>query len=130
MNPRLITGDFFIHLHKPQKNMYYAICYVSSANDLLNFEIKELLSSTTNKNLKNNISGILLHNAGNFLQYMEGTKKEVQALYHNHIAKDTRHKDPIVLIEKDIDHRYFDGYDSGFTSILFSRQILLTYSEM
>ena len=98
--------------------MYYAICYVSSANDLFNFEIKELLSSTASKNLENNISGVLLHNAGNFLQYMEGTKEEVIELYYARILKDTRHKDPIVLIEKEIDNLYFDGYETGFTSIL------------
>ncbi len=98
--------------------MFYAICYVSTSNDLLNFEIRELLSNTATANQKNNISGILVHNSGNFLQYMEGPEKEVKDLYYNKISKDTRHKDPIILMNKAIDNLYFDGYETGFTSIL------------
>ncbi len=98
--------------------MYYAICYVSTANDLKDYEIDHLLSTTANNNQDNNISGLLIHNSGNFLQYMEGKEENVKALYYNKISKDSRHKDPIVVIEKPIENLYFQGYETGFTSVL------------
>lgn len=98
--------------------MFYAICYVSTANNLLDFQIRELMSSTANANQKRKITGVLMYNAGNFLQYMEGTKTDVISLYRDKIKEDTRHKNLIVLLEKEIDHLYFDGYNAGFTSIL------------
>ena len=98
--------------------MYYAICYVSNANNLLNFEIKELMEYSARRNLEKNISGILLNNAGNFFQYMEGEKKAVKELFYKKIKEDTRHKNTIVLIEKEIDHLYFKGYKTGFSAIL------------
>ncbi len=118
MNPRLITGDFSLYCVYNPFIMFYAICYVSTANNLLDFQIRELMSSTANANQKRKITGVLMYNAGNFLQYMEGTKTDVISLYRDKIKEDTRHKNLIVLLEKEIDHLYFDGYNAGFTSIL------------
>lgn len=98
--------------------MYYAICYVSTANNLSEDEVKSLLSNTAKKNLTNNISGILIHNSGNFLQYMEGTQAAIQAVFFNKIAQDKRHKGLIVIVDKKTKHLYFNGYETGFTSIL------------
>lgn len=98
--------------------MFYAICYVSTANGLDEFQVQKLLSTTESKNNKQNISGILIHNSGNFLQYIEGSEENVKSLYYEKICKDTRHKNSIVLIEKSIRDLYFIGYEIGFTSIL------------
>jgi hypothetical protein len=98
--------------------MFYAICYVSTANELDQFQVQKLLSTTESKNNKQNISGILIHNSGNFLQYIEGSEENVKSLYYEKICKDTRHKNSIVLIEKSINNLYFNGYETGFTTIL------------
>lgn len=98
--------------------MYYAICYVSTAHNLMDFEIKELLELTANRNLEANVSGILLHNTGNFFQYMEGEKDVIKDLFYSKIKEDKRHKNVIVVIEKEIEHLYFNGYQSGFTAVI------------
>jgi len=98
--------------------MYYAICYVSTANDLLKFEVDELLNATATNNKLKSISGLLIYNSGNFFQYMEGRKEDIENLYFKKIADDKRHRDPILLMQKDINTLYFDGYETGFTSIL------------
>ena len=98
--------------------MYYAICYVSNANNLLDFEIRELMEHSAGRNLKRSISGILLNNGGNFFQYMEGDVHVIKELFYKNIKEDSRHKNTIVVLEKEIDHLYFEGYETGFTAIL------------
>lgn len=98
--------------------MFYAICYVSSANNLKDYEIDDLLTTTAHSNQNNNISGLLIHNSGNFLQYMEGKEKDIKRLYYDKISKDNRHKDVIIVIERPIENLYFQGYETGFTSVL------------
>lgn len=98
--------------------MYFAICYVSNINNKSDCDLGALFEQSTNANQKNNISGILMYNAGNFLQYIEGSKEAIIALYYDKISKDNRHKSPLVLFEKEITHLYFNGYESGFSSVL------------
>ena len=104
--------------------MLYSICYVSSITDILeDLIIKDLFSDFVYKNIQNNISGILLYNAGNFLQYLEGNEQEIKALYYNKICNDYRHKNPIVILEKKIDKLYFSGFEAGYTSIIEQNQV-------
>ncbi|WP_299763506.1 BLUF domain-containing protein [uncultured Dokdonia sp.] len=103
--------------------MLYSICYVSTLrNALEGNELKELFDSCSTKNIKRGISGILLHNSGNFLQYFEGDEVKIKELYYSKIKKDPRHKNIITLFEKEIDVLYFTGYKAGFTSILEENQ--------
>lgn len=103
--------------------MYYALCYVSTANNLLNFEIKDLCQQTESDNIKKNISGVLIYNGGNFLQYIEGHEGDIKTLFYQKITNDSRHKNSIVLVEKKIENLYFDGYAAGFSSILNKKNI-------
>ncbi len=104
--------------------MFYGICYVSTSNESMNTnELKQLFDFCTSKNIKQGISGVLLHNSGNFLQYFEGTKEEIKNLYYTKIKKDTRHKNIITIFEKEINNQYFTGYNAGFTSIIERNQI-------
>lgn len=104
--------------------MFYGICYVSTLNKSLSTEeLKELFEFCAIKNITKGISGVLLHNSGNFLQYFEGDKEVIQNLYYSKIQKDIRHKNVITLFEKDINAQYFTGYEAGFTSIIEKNQI-------
>lgn len=104
--------------------MPYGICYVSTSSIFLTEEeLKQLFEFCATKNITQGISGILLHNSGNFLQYFEGDKEEIKNLYHSKIKKDSRHKNIITLFEKDINAQYFTGYEAGFTSIIEKNQI-------
>ncbi|MEP0262814.1 BLUF domain-containing protein [Dokdonia sp.] len=104
--------------------MLYGICYVSTLNKPLSAqELKLLFEFCATKNITEGISGVLLHNSGNFLQYFEGNKEDIQELYTNKIKKDPRHKNIITLFEREINAQYFTGYEAGFTSIIEKNQI-------
>ncbi len=103
--------------------MLYSICYVStSSQDLNSSELKQLFEFCAIKNITKNISGILLHNSGNFLQYFEGDEVKIKELYYSKIKKDNRHKNIITVFEKKIDNLYFTGYKAGFTSVIEENQ--------
>ncbi len=103
--------------------MLYSICYVSTSNkELDSSELKQLFEFCAIKNITEDISGILLHNSGNFLQYFEGDEVKIKELYYSKIKKDTRHKNIITVFEKRIDNLYFIGYKAGFTSVIEENQ--------
>ena len=104
--------------------MLYGICYVSTLRSPLDsHELRELFVFCATKNIAENVSGILLHNSGNFLQYFEGDELKIKELFYSKIKKDTRHKNIITLFEKEINDLYFTGYKAGFTSIIEDNQI-------
>jgi len=104
--------------------MLYGICYVSTLQSPLDSqELRELFLLCATKNIAENISGVLLHNSGNFLQYLEGDELKIKELFYTKIKKDPRHKNIITLFEKEINDLYFTGYKAGFTSVIEENQI-------
>ena len=75
----------------------YRIIYLSSAIDSVDeTELENLLVKSRENNKLNEISGILLHIDGDFIQVLEGHKEIVTNLY-NKIATDKRHKGIITV---------------------------------
>lgn len=94
----------------------YRIIYLSSAvNPMNDFELDELLLKAKNNNLRNNISGILLHIDGDFLQVLEGEKQNVIALFEK-IKHDPRHQSILTVIEGKIQNRQFKDWSMGYKS--------------
>ncbi|WP_416448399.1 BLUF domain-containing protein [Leeuwenhoekiella sp. A2] len=92
--------------------MKYAICYVSTASqELQNSDLKDVMNKTLHYNLKEGLKGILLYSEGNFLQVLEGDKKILLPLYTK-IECDTRHKDIIQIVGKEIAHGAYDSYET------------------
>lgn len=90
--------------------MRYAICYVSSAATPVNLEdISDVLKQAKEKNIKNDVKGILLYSEGNFFQVLEGDKNYILELY-TLIENDPRHHTLIQVLGKGIDQGSFDGY--------------------
>lgn len=56
---------------------------------------------------------MLLYYEGNFLQYLEGTEEDVNALFAR-ILDDTRHHGLFVLERGDIDDRAFSAWTMGY----------------
>jgi len=103
--------------------MLYCISYVSTITKELNqSQLKELLDNVVHKNLNKGITGILLYNSGNFLQYLEGPEDKVKMLYDK-IFKDIRHKDVIAILHKKVEVQYFSGFKAGYSSIIEKNQI-------
>lgn len=107
---------FCIYQPKPPK-MRYAISYVSSVHpELSEEEIQNVLSFSRNWNIDHQITGILLYSEGNFFQVLEGEKELLQSLF-SRIQKDRRHKNVMVIFEKEVSNVQFDTYKSDFISL-------------
>lgn len=90
------------------------IIYLSSSVEYLNSEeIKSLLSRCREKNIENDITGLLLYADGDFLQVIEGPKVAMLDLFES-IKKDSRHKGIVTIANNEIDKRHFPKWNMGF----------------
>lgn len=102
--------------------MLKTICYMSdSTNDESMLTIKDIYKKAKLNNAKNNISGVLIYHNGNYLQVLEGNENDVNKTYER-IAKDTRHKNIIKVINANVEQRIFEDYNFGFTIVRSSSE--------
>ena len=95
------------------QKIYYCV-YVSSAVNLMATEdLLSLLSTCRKNNSRLEITGMLLHKDGNFMQVLEGPESEVRSLIEK-IKKDSRHRGIIILAEGYTDSRQFVDWSMGF----------------
>lgn len=80
-------------------------------------ELIEILSKANLINSQKNITGFLLYMDGTFAQVLEGDEKTVIDLYSNKIAKDNRHHDCMVLVERTVPSREFPEWSMGFHNL-------------
>jgi hypothetical protein len=66
-------------------------------------------------NAARKVTGILVHKNGEFLQYLEGPKDVVTALYDK-IANDKRHERIKIIENGDLEERVFPNWEMGFAS--------------
>lgn len=93
-----------------------SLVYVSSAVRLLGFDETEyLLKRARERNKEYGITGVLLHNNGNFIQYLEGPKDNLDIIYKI-IQEDARHTGLILISREAIESRQFGDWSMGFLS--------------
>ncbi|ABK45044.1 BLUF domain protein [Magnetococcus marinus MC-1] len=93
------------------------LVYVSSSVRLFTKdELIGILEVSRTHNQSKGITGILLYANGNFLQLLEGEKKDVDALYEK-ITQDKRHRGCIKLFAKDATSRLFPDWSMGFREL-------------
>jgi hypothetical protein len=80
-------------------------------------DLVELLTNAREKNARLGVTGMLLHDDGNFMQVLEGPKETVKALYDT-IAKDRRHHGHIVIDEDELQTRQFGDWSMGFSDLV------------
>ena len=91
-----------------------SIVYVSSAVRLLSFdEIAHLLKRARERNKEYGITGVLLYDGGNFMQYIEGPKNNLDVIYKI-IQEDEQHTGIILVIREAIEKRQFGDWSMGF----------------
>ncbi len=96
--------------------MRFAISYVSSANRNLNQdEVAELLDQTEIRNNNEGVNGLLIYSSGNFFEVIEGEETKVKDLFEN-IKEDPRHRNIMMVFEKEIDKPLFDDNKANFIS--------------
>lgn len=94
----------------------HRIIYLSSAE--IHFseeEIISLLKKSRLYNIQRDITGMLIYIDGNFLQVLEGDKKEVINLYEK-IKEDCKHKGLICVFDDQTENRQFPDWSMGFCS--------------
>lgn len=93
------------------------IIYSSAANAHFGpEELLALLGSARRKNTGLNISGMLLHIEGSFLQVIEGHESDIDALFET-ISQDPRHGNIVSIVRESIPRRAFSDWSMGFADI-------------
>ncbi|SDU90319.1 Sensors of blue-light using FAD [Microlunatus sagamiharensis] len=86
--------------------MPYQLAYMSTSTPWSRPELLELLRVARAKNRSMDVTGVLLHRQGRFVQLLEGGDEEVRALYAT-IRADHRHRDVTLIWDDHGDTRWF-----------------------
>jgi len=77
--------------------------------------VLDILTVATIMNKENNISGMLVFDGINFLQFIEGDEISINRLKNN-ILSDPRHHDIIIIDESLSDQRIFPEWGMGYVN--------------
>lgn len=93
------------------------LAYLSSTPVLLSADdIGQILLSSRSNNAKLGVTGLLVYRDGNVLQFLEGERDAVQALFEK-ICRDPRHRGVIILYEREVERRDFPEWTMGFSDL-------------
>ena len=93
------------------------LIYASTATRPLDKrQLVELLAKARDANARIDVSGMLLHEAGNFFQVLEGPANVVEALFAK-ICADDRHGRPIKIMQEPIAQRSFADWTMAFSNV-------------
>ncbi|CAM4293974.1 BLUF domain-containing protein [Gillisia limnaea] len=96
--------------------MRFVISYVSTAiRELHQDEVVNILEETQIRNNKHGVNGLLIYTSGNFFEVIEGEKIRITDLFKV-IKEDPRHKNIILIFEKEVDKPLFKDKDANFIS--------------
>lgn len=106
------------------------LIYVSSAtHEMDKDELQLLLTQIRSKNKQRKITGMLLYIGGNFIQVLEGGRKEVEDVYQS-IEVDNRNTNNIVMDKSEIAERVFPHWSMGFRHLTSKEKIEIAgYSD-
>lgn len=79
-------------------------------------EIEKILIACERNNPGRNVTGILVHSDKRFLQYIEGEKEELIALY-DLIKEDPRHAGCNIRCLEPIEQRVFPSWEMGYKDV-------------
>ncbi len=92
----------------------FVLLYASSAvKPFSEDDLVGLLRQSREKNLRLDITGMLLYKAGSFMQVLEGSKEAVLALMES-IKADVRHHRIHILLQQEQPERDFRDWSMGF----------------
>jgi serine/threonine-protein kinase len=104
------------HFKKRDNLAIHQLVYESHPTDALTREqLRDILTKSQYKNIRLNLSGLLIFHSGKFLQLLEGGKKEVDELF-DAIRRDPRHTDIKVVLESDCQFRSMPSWVMGLST--------------
>lgn len=93
---------------------FFQLTYQSKAvSSLDESDLSAILEIAIKNNLTHDITGCLVYYNGNFVQILEGTKKDVYFIY-NKIIEDKRHHFIELLWECKSEQRFFKDWNMGY----------------
>ncbi|WP_281560554.1 BLUF domain-containing protein [Thalassomonas sp. RHCl1] len=93
------------------------LIYTSSAVGVPNEQdLTELLEQARARNIRQNITGMLLYANGTYMQVLEGDSRDVHDIYAS-IKKDPRNTNVLTLVEEVIPARSFPDWSMGFRNL-------------
>lgn len=107
-----------MRVFRPIVRLMISLTYVSSAVALFSRDaLHDLLQQSRKANDAVGVTGLLLYRAGNFMQVLEGEEPAVQATFQK-IQADPRHRGILILLQqKSIQTREFDGWSMAFRDL-------------
>ena len=97
--------------------MIYQLMYLSDAvGSFSNSELETLLEKARTFNEPRGITGCLIYGNGKFIQFIEGDKEQVLALYEK-IEKDSRHQNVLLYQPAVSANRLFEEWSMGFKTL-------------
>lgn len=91
-----------------------SLIYVSSAvPPVTRDRLLYLLERARKRNIEHQVTGVLLFDEGNFMQYIEGPSNGLKVVYE-HIKRDPLHTGIIELSRDTVAERVFDQWAMGF----------------
>lgn len=79
-------------------------------------DLATLLERSRVRNSAVNVTGVLLHEAGSFLQVLEGDPDVVDSVYHR-VSLDRRHRHVVMLLRQMVENRSFGDWSMGFIDV-------------
>ncbi len=110
--------------------MLIRLTYASIATEGVDLvEFKRILLQSQTNNQRQDLTGMLAFNSKIFLQTLEGSRDEVNALYAR-LMRDPRHHTVSILGFKEIKERYWANWSMGFAApSADNRALYLKYSQ-
>jgi hypothetical protein len=106
------------------------LMYVSTSTVAFNDEsLRALLAGARTANVAVEVTGMLLHQDGSFLQVLEGKPVVIDPLFAK-IGRDRRHGGVVMLARNDITVRNFPDWSMGFTDVRGSAAALVGYRQL
>jgi len=105
-----------IRIGKVGRPPIHQLVYESRLNkDITPSDLLDLMIKSQFKNIRLDLSGLLVIHAGKFMQLLEGGKKEVDELFAV-IQKDSRHTDVKVVLEFESNYRLMPSWGMGLST--------------
>lgn len=90
------------------------IVYLSTASRLMSdAELMDVLRVSRENNTRDEVTGLLLYQGGNFIQLLEGEAEAVATVYAR-VEKDSRHHSVLRMLDSESSERLFPDWSMAF----------------
>ena len=94
-----------------------AVAYVSTSSIPMDSKsVESMLEVFRSSNRAAGITGVLLYCNGSYMQYLEGPREAVNAIYRR-VALDQRHHGVVELLNGPVEAREFGEWDMGYSEM-------------